>query len=139
MQSEHTSIIIGRISTFLRPSYANKTKTNLDAEIARRLSCIAAKTPPWTWRYVQGIQSGTIAASPRIAQAARFLLARLTGADPAPVPFQSETVQVHAPAGTITPGAWILGKSRTCADPICTIHFVPRVPWQKYCPLHTRR
>jgi hypothetical protein len=131
--------IIGQIFIHLRPSYARSTKTVLYAEIARRLSDIAGKNPPWTWRYVQGIQSGTVQPSHHVNHAARILLARLIDAVDVPLYSNFETIKIHAPIGAVTPGTWIIGKSRPCANPTCTIHFVPLVPWQKFCPYHKRR
>ena len=139
MTDAPVALLIDQIHTLLQPSCAGMTKAGFYSEIACRLSIVAAKSPWWTWRYILSVQSGTIKPSRRIDLAARVLLARLTGATSVPIYSPSETVQVHALPGTITPGAWVLSKSRPCANPACTVHFVPRVPWQKNCPLHTHR
>lgn len=137
MTDARADLLIARLIAILRPSGSTFNLVDLYTDLARRLSIVARKSPPWQWRYIQGIQARTLRPSPRIDQAARHLLDLLTDA-PDPV-LPSETVRVHAPAGSVTPGAWILSKSRPCANPACTVHFVPRVPWQVNCPLHTRR
>ena len=139
MYSLTTSSTIDQIIVLLRPSCKGMTRSQVYTDIARRLSTLASKNPPWSWRYVQGIEAMTIEPSPHIDQAIHSLLAFLTNTEPAQIYSPSETVQLQALTGTIIPGAWVLSKSLSCAHPACTINFIPRVPWQKYCPLHKRR
>ena len=40
--------------------------------------------------------------------------------------------------GNIKPGSLILANSRPCAYAACVVHFVPRVPWQRFCSTDCR-
>ncbi|HNB54986.1 MAG TPA: hypothetical protein PK530_23755, partial [Anaerolineales bacterium] len=44
-------------------------KVALYNHLAYQLSEIAGRSPPWTWRYVQGVLVGTLSPSPAFAQA----------------------------------------------------------------------
>lgn len=99
--------------------------------MADRLSGLVGKKPVWTWRYVQGVEKGTIGASQVFGEAVRRMgeeldgrRAELTGYGP---------VRVLARAGEVAEGAVVLGSSKVCAGSGCQVVFVPRVPWQKYC------
>ncbi len=97
--------------------------------IADRLSAIAKKARPWTWRYVQSVLAGSIEPSPAFATAVNTLGASLDG-----VPLEvatSRRVQVLA-MGQVKPGSLVLADSRACANPACPIEFVPRTPNQRY-------
>lgn len=97
--------------------------------IADRLSVVARKARPWTWRYVQSVLAGSIEPSPVFADAVNGLGASLDG-----IPLEvatSHRVQITA-VGQVKPGSLVLADSRPCANPACPIEFVPRTPNQKY-------
>ena len=100
-------------------------------ELAKRLSVIAHKTPPWSWRYIQGILTGSIVPSAKITRAILALGATMDGM-PAIVA-KTEAIQVFAEPGRVKSGSIILASSRMCARPACPISYVPVVPRQKYC------
>lgn len=98
--------------------------------IADKLSQVAGKDPPWGWRYLRNLLNGKIEASEKMGNAVMALGATLDG-----VPVlvaRGHPVQVLA-VGEVKPGSVVLGSSRACARPGCMVHFVPRVPWQKWC------
>lgn len=101
-------------------------------DLARRLSMIAAKENAWTWRYVQSVHMGSMQPSEKFARAVSVLAAEMDGL-PAVVA-ETEPITVYARPGTVRANAIVIGESKACASPACTIHFIPRVPWQKYCP-----
>jgi hypothetical protein len=118
----------------LRPFYGQYDKTDLLAELALRLSRMVDKYPAWGWRYIHGVANGTLEPSPRFIRAIQQLATAQTATTAMQIPGQpARTVLVNALA-LVRPGAFILSPSQPCANPACTIHFVPRVPWQKYCP-----
>ena len=118
----------------LRPSWGKKGEVAFYQELAKRLSQIARKEKPWGWRYVQSVDHGTLGHAPsrRFIQAVEVLAAESDGM-PAFVA-ETEAVTVYARAGAVHPNSILLGESKACANPTCTIHFIPRVPWQKFCP-----
>lgn len=118
----------------LRPSWGKKGEVAFYQELAKRLSEIARKEKPWGWRYVQSVEHGTLGHAPsrRFLQAVAVLAAESDG-----VPefvAETEAVMVYARAGAVHPNSILLAESKGCANPTCKIHFIPRVPWQKYCP-----
>jgi hypothetical protein len=122
----------------LRPSWGKNGEVAFYQELAARLSEIAHKNHPWGWRYVQSVDHDTLGHPPsrRFLRAIEVLAAEVDGL-PAFIA-DTEPVTVHARPGSVHPNAVLLGESKLCAHPSCTIHFVPRVPWQKYCPLHAK-
>lgn len=104
-------------------------------DLAGRLSKIARKE--WTWRYVQSVHKGSVAPSANFARAVEILLAEIDGM-PAFVS-ETEPVTVNARPGSVRESSIVLGLSKSCANPRCTIYFIPVVPWQKYCPRCRRR
>lgn len=112
-------------------------KVETYTELAEKLSAIARKENPWGWRYVQSVHTGSVAPSEKFTNAVEILMASLDGL-PAFIA-ETEPITVYARPGALHPGSVILGESKTCANPKCTVHFVPRVPWQKYCPTHRRK
>lgn len=118
----------------LRPSWAKNGEVAFYQELAKRLSQIARKTKPWGWRYVQSVDHGTLGHPPSkiFLRAVEVLAAEADGL-PAFIA-ETEPIMVHARPGSVHPNAIVIGESKPCANPTCTIHFIPRVPWQKYCP-----
>lgn len=96
-------------------------------EMALRLSDVARKDPPWTYRYLRGVLSGNLQASPLLMDAIMRLGALIDGTHP---DMARSTQTVVMALGVVKPGALILADSRRCANPGCKIEFVPKVPWQ---------
>lgn len=112
-------------------------KISVYRDMARRLSQIARKTPPWGWKYIESVLHGTVQPSARLWRAAQLLAASLDGSDARISGMQA--VQVYADPGTVAANAVVLAPSRHCADPSCRVQFVPVVPNQRYCPIHRPR
>ena len=107
-------------------------------DLAVRLSMLAHKNgSPWSWRYVQSVHVGSVAPSKKFARAVEVLAAEIDGL-PAFIG-ETEPITVHARPGSVHPNAIVISESKRCANPVCTIHFIPRVPWQKYCPRCRKR
>jgi hypothetical protein len=109
-------------------------KVKIFERLARRLSRIADKNRPWSWRYIQGVMTGTIQPSKHLAHAVELLAAAIDGRPPEFV--EAQPMQVLADPARVQAGSLILGQSKQCDEPGCTIQFVPVVPWQRYCPAH---
>jgi hypothetical protein len=122
----------------LRPIWGENGEVAFYQELAKRLSEIARKEKPWGWRYIQSVDHGTLGHPPsrRFLRAVAILAAEVDGL-PAFVA-DTEPVMVHARPGSVHPNAILLAESKPCAYPACTIHFIPRVPWQKFCPRHAK-
>jgi hypothetical protein len=103
-------------------------RVELFEDAARLLSEIARKDPPWSWRYVQSISSGSVAASVKFGAAVQAFGAVLDGL-PAVVA-GSVAIQVYAPPQTVKPGSIILMGSKPCHNPGCPIWIVSR---SSYC------
>jgi hypothetical protein len=118
----------------LRPFWGKKGEVAFYQELAKRLSRIARKDKPWSWRYVQSVDHDTLGHPPSklFLRAIQILTAEIDGL-PAFIA-ETEAVTVYARAGAVHPNAIVIGESKGCANPTCTIYFIPRVPWQKYCP-----
>ena len=112
--------------------FGEPKKVETYRDLANRLSVVARKFPQWSWRYVQSVHNGTIEPSAGFSRAVEILAAEVDGL-PAFVA-ETEPVTVHARPGAVHPDAIVIGESKACANPSCNIHFIPRVPWQKYCP-----
>jgi hypothetical protein len=109
-------------------------KVKIFERLAHRLSRIAGQNRPWSWRYIQGVMTGTIQPSKHLAHAVELLAAAIDGEPPEFV--EAQPMQVLADPAKVQAGSMILGQSKQCDEPGCTIQFVPVVPWQKYCPAH---
>jgi hypothetical protein len=123
----------------LRASCGQNGEVAFYQDIAERLSKIAHKEKPWGWRYVQSVDHNTLGHEPSksFLRAVEILAASIDG-----IPVlvaETEAVTVFARPGAIHPNAIVLSESKRCTEPTCTIHFIPRVPWQKYCPMHKNR
>lgn len=111
----------------------NSGTMRIYTDLANRLSKVANKNgSPWTWRYVQSVHSGSVEPSKKFAHAVEVLAAEIDGM-PAFIS-DTEAVTVHARPGTVRANSILLGLSKPCANPKCTVHFIGIVPWQKYCP-----
>lgn len=129
--------ILESIFEALEPSWAGLQKVDRWIDLSRRLSHIASKEPPWSWRYMQGVATGSIAPSPKLVHAITTFAGSL---DDYPVDLGfAQPVLVLAAPGTIKERALVLGASRPCENANCRVWFVPRVPWQKYHSADCRR
>lgn len=117
--------------------FAESGTVAIYTDLAARLSKIARKEKPWSWRYVQSVHVGTMEPSKKFARAVEILAASMDGL-PAFVA-ETEAVTVYARPGSVHPNAIVIGESKQCENPTCTVRFIPRVPWQKYCPIHRKR
>lgn len=103
--------------------------------IADRLSALARKEPGWGWRYLRNVMNGKIEASQRLTDAMLRLGAVI---DETPVELaESRAVLVQA-TGKVRAGALVLADSRSCANPLCGMEFVPRHPRQVYHSVRCR-
>ena len=125
-------IALTSIIQALQAQDGNSTQVNLYTNLAKRLSLMAGKSPAWSWRYMQGITAGTIQPSRKLT-AAIYELADAPFEDASQFITRRVAVRAMYP---VQPGALILSPSIQCNYPRCTVHFVPRVPWQTRCPLH---
>lgn len=119
--------LIGALQAF------HNGKVAMYKDLAYRLSESVGHTPPWTWRYVQGVLAGTLSPSPTFA---RSVLALKIAVEKTPsTQTDLELVQVFARPGTVQPGAIVLAESRSCANPSCTVCFIPLYPEQIFCSI----
>ena len=128
---EQASQALKTLLEALRPILDGQGRVAFYEQVAVQLSAIVDKQPPWGWRYVRSVEAGTVKPSRKFCRAVYGLGATLDGLHPMVV--DTQPVQVYAQPGTIRPGSLILAESKICASPGCTLSFVPRVPWQKYC------
>ncbi len=134
---EQASQALQTLLETLKPALGGQGRVAFYEQVATRLSAVVDKQPSWGWRYVRSVEAGTVKPSRKFTRAVLGLGATLDGV-PAPVA-DARPVQVYARPGTIRPGSLILSASTTCARPACTLSFVPRVPWQKYCCPNCRK
>jgi len=125
----------------LRPFYGPGEKSDLLADLAHRLSCMVDKYPSWSWRYIHGIANGTLDLSPKFIRAVQLLVTQQSSQSIVAlyIPNHPTRLVLVNCLARVNPGALILSPSHPCKNPACTIHFVPRVPWQKFCPACSKR
>ena len=99
------------------------------AEIARLLSGVARKDPPWGYLYVHNFLFNNIQAGEKFKAAIVGLAAMIDGAPREAV--QGRPVQVTA-LGNLRPGTLVFGDSRKCAYAPCPVWFLPKNSRQKY-------
>ena len=124
-----------QIFELLQLSCKDGTKLEIWKDMANRLSKLAGNKKPWGWRYVASVASKTLEPSRKFVHAVELLTQQLDGTPPE----MAEAVKVEIYARHVHPGSLVLGESKQCADPGCLVHFVPVVPWQKYCPRHRKK
>lgn len=90
----------------------------------------------WTWRYIQGVEKGSIKASQKMGEAIRRMGELLDGRHAGLVGLVP--VSVLAREG-VMPGSVVLGMSRTCKNPGCSVVFVPDHPRRVYCSRECRK
>jgi hypothetical protein len=102
--------------------------------IALKLSEMVRKSEPWTWRYVQGVHTGSLGASKLFGAAVQALGAALDGAPSGAA--WTEAVSVFSPPGMVREGSVVLMASKPCRGPGCRMWIVGRVA---YCSTECRR
>lgn len=107
-------------------------KVALYQTLAHRLSETAGRSPPWTWRYVQSVDAGTLAPSSAFAQAV-FNLTAVVEKNPPPL-LALERVEVYVRPGTVQPGTFLIASSQRCRNPACPVSFISVSPKQILCP-----
>ncbi len=122
--------VLHSVMEALEPSWTGLQQVERWEDLARRLSDIAAKSPPWGWRYLQGVSVGSIEPSGKLARAINALGASLDGLR-AEIGY-AQAVTVYAAPGTVKPGSLVMAMSRPCGYARCPVWFIPRVPNQKY-------
>lgn len=130
ISKKRTQDILSDVFDALRPFSNSRGKVAFYEDVAIRLSTIANKTPAWGWRYVQGVEKGSVQPGRAFSHAITILAAGLDGV-PAEIA-NTEIVKIHATPGNILSNSIVLGTSRSCLRPACPVYFVPLVPWQKY-------
>lgn len=104
---------------------------------AEELSRLAGKTPAWSPRALQSVYSGTNEPGKKMLAAILALGAAMDGISPAVA--NSVEIKVFANPDKVRAGSVVLGESRACFRPGCGVHFVPNVPWRKFCSEACRR
>jgi hypothetical protein len=134
--------LLHSLITYFREQQSGVKIMNRDfyALVAGKLSESIHHTPPWSWRYVQSVHSGTVAPSKEFNRAVESLAAILDG-QPAELA-SLESVPVFAPHGMLRPGALVWTQARPCANPGCVLYFVPNHPSRRKCfrcsPIRTK-
>lgn len=105
-------------------------------EIAVLLSQVARKDPPWGGLYVHNFMTGGVQAG-RVFKAAIVGLAAMIDGMPLHL-VQGKPVQITA-LGNVRPGSLVYSDSQKCKRLACPVHFIPRVPWQRYCSPECRK
>lgn len=142
-----TSSLSGQLlDTFFSMEYENTTtyelKEILEAlelnpsmrafeTLARDLSILAGKNPPWTKKYIHSVYRGRVEASPMLARAISTLAQRIDGAPigVAGAVFVKVLAQPGIPEGVLIPRN---AKAVKCARPECPVRFIKTHPRQKY-------
>ncbi len=123
----------------LNPELDGKLEKSALARLAVKLSKIAHKEPPWSWKYLSSIlrkHKGVTISAP-LSHAIEILGAMQDGLTE--IQARAHLIQAYSLNGNVKPGSIILGKSKPCNYSRCQVEFVPRVPWQTCCcPEHTR-
>ena len=102
--------------------------------LARKLSAVVRREKAWSWRYVQGVHTGSLDPSKVFGEAVQALGAALDGA---PVGAAwTESVRIFAPPGMVREGAVVLMPAKPCKGPGCRLWIVGRVD---YCSDECRK
>jgi len=105
------------------------SKTKLDTEIGKRIASFSNLDKPYGRSLIYLVRSGQKKPSPAFAHAVMAFAYSLDDVDP--VRARSKPIEVNA-VGDVMPGSLVLGDSKKCAYPPCSIPFVPTVPWQEH-------
>jgi hypothetical protein len=100
-------------------------------DLAGRLSQIAGKSRPWTGKYLHSLIRGYsgFSANSQLIEAIHTLANQQSSTDEIlTMAKETKVLAVHPlPEGTV-----ILGPARRCANPLCSVCFVPTHPRQRY-------
>jgi len=128
IQAARQSLIA--ICDHFKPTLNGQGSQIFHQTIADKLSALAEKDPPWSHRYIVSVKTGKVNPSQAMIWAIKALGYMLDDGHP----FIAKAIPTNVMAyGNVKPGALILGDSRSCAYPACAAHFVPKVPWQRFC------
>lgn len=98
--------------------------------VAEKLSKIAGKDDPWSWRYMRQVLNGQIKPSKVMEKAIIALGSTLDGIPAVLANTHQVTVQA---LGNVRPGTIIYGDSIPCGNPACKLFFIPKVWNQSTC------
>lgn len=122
---------------FLHFGYDLSRKTKAQQQdIANRLSEVAHREKPWGYLYVHNFMYNGLKAGEDFKRSIVRLAALIDG-----TPIQlvkSEVIRVNA-VGRVSPGAFIFGDSRHCANPACGIEFVSDNKRRRFCSSSCRK
>lgn len=127
-----TQLSLKSIVDALKPSYAGRPKKELHQAVADRLGKLAGKN--WGSGYVHGVLTNAkgVSAGVEFQRCVEVLESELIEGVPALIA-NAVKIEVYAPPGQLHAGAIVLGRSKSCANPACTVHFVAKTGHQKYC------
>lgn len=114
------------------------TKSNL-IDLAERLSKIAHKEPPWTWRYLNSILKGHkgFKMTKELDEAVVQLGMVLDGQSI--IQAKLRPIQAYSINGNTPDGVVILADVTRCHNPNCQLLFTKRSGNQRYCCEKCRR
>ena len=127
---QSTKYMLKSVMEALKPSCNSTGNVAFYTDIAIRLSSVVDRSKPWGWRYVQGVDVGTIQPGKEFIRAVQILGATMDGI-PKDIA-NTEPVQIHAKPGTVKPNSIVLAESRPCSRAACPVYFIPVVPWQRF-------
>ena len=100
--------------------------------LALKLSRIAQKSPPWSWRYPHSVYHGSLEPSKKFVSAILALGMAIDEVPSTMILYAVET-RVYTRPGSVQDGSVVLGSSKPCKRPGCPVSIVPNVPWRDYC------
>lgn len=122
----------------LTPSALLTLRDSLDysqAEFGKELARLGGKSSPYSRGYINNLERGSQAITPKIEAAARALHRLIQGDDF--IPYLDGMVQHHP--GRVRDGAFYAGESKVCKWHSCNNSFLPTSPNQKQCPVCMER
>ncbi len=107
----------------------NSRKDNL-IELAARLSKLARRQKPWTYKNLDNIMEGRGAfrVTRELDRALMMLASQLDGGSPLKPLIREITMYT---VNGLDEYAIVLGHSKRCEG--CAVLFVPNVPWRRFC------
>lgn len=105
------------------------------ADFGKELARLGGKSSPYSRGYINNLERGSQAITPKI-EAAAIALHKLIQGDEF-IPYQDGRVQHHP--GRVSDGAFYAGESKICKWRSCNNSFLPTSPNQKQCPVCMER
>lgn len=99
---------------------------------AKKLSDAVGRDQPWSWQYIRGVYKKQLPPGNELSKAIQVLGALIDSVPP--IIAHTETIPILAKPGQVRPDSIVITSSRICAQPGCSIWFVPNSPRRKYCP-----